>query len=217
MSTGLMWTLVGVALLAVGVGVEGAKEGGCSGGAAGFFGTLALSALCIAGFRHGCGGKGVEGAETAAGVAPAVPGKAATAAGKAGPGKAGQGATKEDKLRAFALAEAPAAWETYQTLAAEAELQERRMETLREELSEFGRNPEGDDDFRELSRQLQDMRVMRDNVVSRLEAAYIAARKCEATPGRQDLDELRRKALQDGIQEAESASWRFRQMREAKQ
>ena len=211
MSTGLMWTLVGVALLAVGVGVQGAKDSGCAGGAVGFFGTLALSALCIAGFRHGCGGKGEEtGAEPAAGVASAVPGKGATA-------RSGRAGTKEEKLRAFALAEAPAAWETYQTLAAEAELQERRLETLRAELAEFGRNPEGDDDFRELSRQLQDMRVMRDNVVSRLEAAYIAARKCEATPGRQDLDELRRKALQDGIQEAESASWRFRQMREAKQ
>lgn len=75
----------------------------------------------------------------------------------------------------------------------------------------------GDDDFRELSRQLQDMRVMRDNVVSRLETAYMAARKCEATPGRQDLDELRQKALQDGILEAEASARRFREMRAAKE
>lgn len=211
MSTGLVWTIVGVVLLALGVGVQGAKEGGCSGGAVGFIGTLALAALCIAGIRKGCGG--VED-----GAAVAVVGEsAAVEPGTARPGKPGSGGTREEKLRAFALAEAPTAWETYQTLAAEVELQTRRVESLRQELVEFGRTPEGDDDFRELSRQLQDMRVMRDNVVSRLEAAYIAARKCEATPGRQDLDDLRRKTLQDGIQEAESASWRFRQMRDAKQ
>ncbi len=211
MSTGLVWTIVGVVLLALGVGVQGAKEGGCSGGAVGFIGTLALAALCVTGIRKGCGGD-EEGAALAAVGESALAEPATARAGK--PGSSG---TKEEKLRAFALAEAPTAWETYQTLAAEVELQTRRVESLRQELVEFGRTPEGDDDFRELSRQLQDMRVMRDNVVSRLEAAYIAARKCEATPGRQDLDDLRRKALQDGIQEAESASWRFRQMRDAKQ
>ncbi len=215
-------TIIGVLLFAVCVGVQGAEESGCSGGAVGFIGTIAISALVIAGVRKGCGGgkesdaAALAGGGTVAVVEDAGRGEPLSRSGAKG-GKPGRAATKEEKLRAFALAEAPAAWETYQTLAAEVELQSRRVETLRAELSEFGRSPEGDDDFRELSRQLQDMRVMRDNVVSRLEAAYIAARKCEATPGRRDLDELRRKALQDGIQEAESASWRFRQMREAKQ
>ena len=202
MGTTFALTLAGVVLFALGVGVQGMKEGGCGGGLLGFLGTLGLSALCIAGFRKGC----AKGEEFAA--APA-------AAERVEPSRAG-GGTKAEKLRAFALAEAPTAWETYQTLAAEAEVQEKHLQALREEMVEFGRNPEGDDDFRELARQLQDMKTMRDNVVSRLEAAYIAARKSEATPGRQDLDELRRKALQDGIQEAEAASWRFRQMRETK-
>ena len=96
-------------------------------------------------------------------------------------------------------------------------MQSKRLEKLRKEMSEFGRNPDADDDFRDLDRQLRDMRTMQDNVLSRLEAAYIAAQKCEATPGRKDLEDLRRKALQDGIQEAESAAWRYRQMRDAKQ
>ena len=102
-------------------------------------------------------------------------------------------------------------------LAGEVELQSKRLEKLHKEMSEFGLNPDADDDFRDLKRQLGDMKTMQDNVLARLEAAYIAAQKCEATPGRKDLDELRQKALQDGIQEAESASWRFRQMRDAKQ
>ena len=45
----------------------------------------------------------------------------------------------------------------------------------------------------------------------------MAARKCEATPGRRDLDELRQKALQDGILEAEASARRFREMRAAKE
>lgn len=217
MSTTFVLTLVGVFLFAVCVGVEGMSEGGCGGGFLGFFGTIALAALCIAGVRKGCGGK--EEAMVPAVVAQQVEESTAQKGGGAsqGSGKAAQPGTKAEKLRAFALAEAPAAWETYQTLAGEVELQTKRLESLREELVEFGRNPEGDDDFRELSRQLQDMRVMRDNVVSRLEAAYIAARKCEATPGRQDLDELRQKTLKDGIQEAEASARRFRQMREVKE
>lgn len=213
MSTTFAVTAIGVVLFALGVGVQGMKEGGCGGGLMGFLGTLGLAALCIAGFRKGCG-KGEELAATPpAAVERAEPSRANGP--PSGP-KTPRPGTKDEKLRAFALAEAPAAWETYQTLVAEVELQSKRLETLKQELVEFGRDPEGDSDFRELSRQLQDMRVMRDNVASCLEAAYIAARKCEATPGRRDLDDLRRTALQDGIQEAEAASWKFRQMRAAK-
>lgn len=211
MSTTMVWVVVGVVAFAFAVAVQGAKEEGCGGAIAGFVGVIAIAALCIAGCRNGCAkskDSGTDGDVAESRAAPDNP--------KEGSGVP-HGGSKLEKLRAFSLAEAPAAWETYQTLAAEVELQDKRLDALRAELVEFGRNPEEDDDFRELSRQLQDMRVMRDNVLLRLEAAYIAARKCEATPGRRDLDELRRTALQDGIQEAEAASRRFRQMRSAKE
>lgn len=213
MSTTAVLVIIGVIGLAIGVAVQGAQEGGCAGAGLGFVGTIALSALCIAGFRaggcHGCSSEGVAEERLHDGASGG-----AQAPSKKSPFKSG---SKTEKLRAFALAEAPAAWETYQVLAGEVELQSKRLEKLRKEMSEFGRNPDADDDFRDLERQLGDMKTMQDNVLARLEAAYIAAQKCEATPGRKDLDDLRRKALQDGIQEAESAAWRYRQMRDAKQ
>lgn len=213
MSTTAVLVIIGIIGLAIGVAVQGAQEGGCAGAGLGFVGTIALSALCIAGFRaggcHGCSSDGVAEERLLDGGN----------AGKQTPAKKSlfRSGARTEKLRAFALAEAPAAWETYQVLAGEVELQSKRLEKLRKELSEFGRNPDADDDFRDLDRQLHDMKTMQDNVLAHLEAAYIAARKCEATPGRKDLDELRQKAIQDGIQEAESAAWRYRQMREAKQ
>lgn len=213
MSTTAVLVSIGILGLAIAVAIQSAAEGGCAGAGMGFVGTIALSALCIAGFRaggcHGCSTDGAAEERLHDGGN----------GGKQAPAKKSlfRSGSKTEKLRAFALAEAPAAWETYQVLAGEVELQSKRLEKLRKEMSEFGRNPEADDDFRDLERQLGDMKTMQDNVLARLEAAYIAARKCEATPGRKDLDDLRRKALQDGIQEAESAAWRYRQMREAKQ
>ena len=213
MSTTALLVIIGILGLAIAVAVQGASDGGLAEAGMGFVGTIALSALCIAGFRaggcHGCSSDGAREERLRDGGN----------AGKQAPVK-GAGfrtGSKTGKLRAFALAEAPAAWETYQVLAGEVELQSKRLEKLRKELTEFGRNPDADDDFLDLDRQLRDMKTMQDNVLARLEAAYIAAQKCEATPGRQDLDDLRRKALQDGIREAESAAWRYRQMREAKQ
>ena len=213
MSTTAILVIIGVIGLAIGVAAQGAADSGCAGAALGFVGTIALSALCIAGFRaggcHGCSSDGVAEERLFDGNSSEKPAPAKKSLFRSG--------SKTEKLRAFALAEAPAAWETYQVLAGEVELQSKRLEKLRKELTEFGRNPDADDDFLDLDRQLRDMKTMQDNVLARLEAAYIAAQKCEATPGRKDLDELRQKALQDGIQEAESAAWRYRQMRAAKQ
>ena len=47
----------------------------------------------------------------------------------------------------------------------------------------------------------------------KLEDAYIAARKYEAAPSRKDYQELHKKALEDGIQEADAAAAKFKEMR----
>ena len=51
---------------------------------------------------------------------------------------------------------------------------------------------------------------------AKIEDAYLAYCKFQATPSRKDYDELRRKILDDGIKEAESAAKRFEQMRTTK-
>lgn len=207
-STTAILVIIGVVALAIGVAVQGGAQEGCAGAALGFVGTIALAAFCIVGLRNGCFGCSAERAAHETVTAEERPPKSKFSF---------RSASKADKLRAFALAEAPAAWETYQVLSGEVEVQAKRLERLRKELAEFGRNPDADDDFRDLDRQLRDLKTLQENVLARLETAYIAALKCEATPGRQDLDDLRRTALQDGIQEAESAARRYRQLRDAKQ
>jgi len=64
---------------------------------------------------------------------------------------------------------------------------------------------------------------MRDEMIGvktslrrKIEDAYLAYRKFEATPSRKEYDALRRKTLEDGIQEAESAARRFTIMRNEK-
>lgn len=51
---------------------------------------------------------------------------------------------------------------------------------------------------------------------AKIEDAYLASRKYEATPSKKEYAELRRKLLEDGLQEAEAAERRFKDMRKAK-
>ena len=54
----------------------------------------------------------------------------------------------------------------------------------------------------EMAESLKTMRT-------KIEDAYLASCKYEATPGRKEYGELMRKALEDGIQEAEAAAARY--------
>ena len=56
----------------------------------------------------------------------------------------------------------------------------------------------------------------RASMRGKIEDAYLAFRKFQATPSRKDLDKLRRKILEDGICEAEAASRHYRHMAETK-
>ena len=132
MSTTAVLVSIGILGLAIAVAIQSAAEGGCAGAGMGFVGTIALSALCIAGFRaggcHGCSTDGAAEERLHDGGS----------GGKQAPAKKSlfRSGSKTEKLRAFALAEAPAAWETYQVLAGEVELQSKRLEKLRKEMSE---------------------------------------------------------------------------------
>lgn len=123
---------------------------------------------------------------------------------------------REEKIRAFALKEAPGLWTAYQNLQSEIEVQNQKIVELRKTLADFDLDPESDPDFRHICSLRDDMdgslKVMR----VKMEDAYLASRKYEATPTRADYAELRRKLLEDGLQEAEAASRRYNQMRNAK-
>lgn len=124
--------------------------------------------------------------------------------------------TKDEKIQTFALKEAPKVWEVYQSLKSEIDVQNEKIEELRKSLESFGRSPEQDTDFVRICALRDDMTRSRDALRTKLEDAYIAAKKYEAAPSRKDYQELHKKALEDGVLEADSASARFKEMRRNK-
>lgn len=142
--------------------------------------------------------------------------KAATEKAKVAAQKAKATADREDRLRTFALREAPELWRSYQELGSQIEVQRKRTESLRETLTEFGRDAEQDADFKAICAMRNEMIEVRASLRRKIEDAYFAFRKFEATPSRKEYDELRRKTLEDGIREAQSAVQRFNTMRKEK-
>ena len=120
---------------------------------------------------------------------------------------------KDEKIRSFALKEAQDVWSVYQMLRSEIDVQSNRISQLRKTLETFGKNPEADEDFKRICSMREEMIATRSALRKRLEDAYIAKCKFEATPGRRDYEEQHRKALEDGIREALEAADRFNEMR----
>ena len=120
---------------------------------------------------------------------------------------------KDEKIQAFTLKEAPKVWEVYQSLQSEIDVQAEKIEELRKSLETFGRTPEEDADFVRICALRDEMKRSRDALRTKMEDAYIAARKYEAAPSRKDYQELHKKALEDGVLEADAASARFKEMR----
>ena len=123
---------------------------------------------------------------------------------------------KEAKLRNFALKEAPVLWQTYQNLQAAISSQDQKIEDLRKTLTEFDMNPADDPDFQRICSLRDEMIGSLKTMHTKIEDAYLASRKYEATPSRKEYAELRRRLLEDGLQESEAAERRFKDMRNAK-
>ena len=121
-----------------------------------------------------------------------------------------------DMLREFALSEAPALWKTVQELKDEKKIREESLLRLDREMREFGRNPVEDTDYLELQASVRDLDRVIEEVMVKLEDAYIAREKFNATPGRKNYNELMRRTLEDGIREADSAANRYQKLRDAK-
>ena len=120
---------------------------------------------------------------------------------------------KDDKIRTFALKEAPKVWSVYQSLQSEIDVQNGKIEELRKTLVAFDKVPEQDADFKRICALRDEMKKSRKALRAKLEDAYIAAKKYEASPSRKDYQELHKKAIEDGILEADAASAKFKEMR----
>lgn len=75
------------------------------------------------------------------------------------------------------------------------------------------RDPDMDADFRSICAMRNDMAASLNTLRIKIEDAYLASLKYEATPSRMEYDVLRRKLIEDGMQEAEAAARRFNDMR----
>ena len=122
-------------------------------------------------------------------------------------------ASKDDKIRTFALKEAPMVWEMYQSLQGEIKVQHEKIEELHKSLESFGRQPEQDQDYIRIRAICDEMVRASRALRSKLEDAYLAAKKYEASPSRKEYQELQRKALEDGMIEADAAAAKFKEMR----
>lgn len=119
-------------------------------------------------------------------------------------------------LRPFALRETPSIWRSIQNLRAESELLEANRKRLELELHEFGRDPARDADLCKIKAQKLAIDELHDRVYMKLEDAYIAAAKYEATPSSKEYENLKRKTIADSVSEAEMATQKFNSLRSVK-
>ena len=115
-------------------------------------------------------------------------------------------------LQDFAVKESPKIWQTIQTIRAEMTTSGAKIKSLREELKLFDRNPDSDEDYKSLVDGLKELRHAYGAIFDKLEDAYIAAKKYEASPSRKDYQDVMKRALEDGIQDANMATERYKAM-----
>ena len=115
-------------------------------------------------------------------------------------------------LQDFALKESPQISKTIQLLRGEMADSGAKLKKLRADLLEFDRNPDADEDYKALVAGLKELRRAYDAIFDKLEDAYIAAKKYEASPSRKDYQQTMKRALEDGIQDANMATERYKAM-----
>lgn len=121
---------------------------------------------------------------------------------------------KEDELRTFAMKESPSVWKTLQTLSAERETLSGKIKGLEDTLKRFGKDPDADEDVIKLKDSRSQLDAQISLVNSKLESAYLAAKKYEAMPHRKDFNDLMRESIEDGISAAELAEERYKELKE---
>ena len=120
---------------------------------------------------------------------------------------------KADKLRTFALRDAPVIWKAHEQLKAAIVEQDVRIKDLAETLKEFDKTPETDSDYLAICAARGEMETSLKGIRRKLEEADLAYCRFKATPSHKEYEELMRKALDDGMQAADAATRKFEQMK----
>ena len=115
-------------------------------------------------------------------------------------------------LQDFAQKESPKIWQTIQAMRAEMSTSGAKIKNLREELKLFDRDPDSDEDYKALVAGLKELRSAYEAIFDKLEDAYISAKKYEASPSRKDYQETMKRALEDGVNDANMATERYKAM-----
>ena len=115
-------------------------------------------------------------------------------------------------LQDFAIRESPEIWRIIQSMRAEISTNDEKLKQLRNELLEFDRDPNADEGFKSLENGLRELRHAYETLLDRLEEAYIALKKFEASPSRKDYQDVMKCAIENGIQEATMATERYKAM-----
>ena len=87
-----------------------------------------------------------------------------------------------------------------------------KLKKLRADLLEFDRDPDADEDYKSLLAGLKELRHAYDAIFDKLEDAYIAAKKYEASPSRKEYQQMMQRAFEDGIQDANMATECYKAM-----
>lgn len=103
-------------------------------------------------------------------------------------------------------------WHAIQSMRAEISTTSAKLEQLRAEFLEFDRDPYADEGYMSLESGLNELRFAYDALLDRLEDAYIASKKFEASPSRKDYQEIMKRALENGIRDATMATERYKAM-----
>ncbi len=124
--------------------------------------------------------------------------------------------SKEEKLKNFALKEAPQMWQTYVSLGESIESQSVRLEELRKTLVSFEQDPKQDKDYKMLVSMRDEMVKSRAALHEKIKQAYLQYSKFLATPGNAELEALHKKSMEDGVREAEATMKHYREMTKEK-
>lgn len=123
---------------------------------------------------------------------------------------------KAEKLRVFAIKEAPTIWRTIKDFQGYLAVVDSKLDALRDDLVEFNLDPENDGDYIRIRQMRDDMQRNLCDLNNKLQEAYLASKKYEAMPSRKDYAEMQRRTLEEGIREAEAASAKYRDLSSGK-
>ena len=120
--------------------------------------------------------------------------------------------SNEGALRDFALKESPKLWQTIQTIRAQVATRRKGLARLKADLLEFNIKPESDADYSRLQGEIDTLLDGLVSVFGSLEQAYIAAKKFELSPTCTSHEEVMKRALEEGVKEADSVAKRYQEM-----